>query len=636
MFHELLQAVREEASGERARATVAALSRFHRVQASPGYDEAATWLESALREDGLMPEREEATGDGRTRSLGVLMPRGWECSRALAVLHDGEARRPLCDYAEQRLSLVLRSVAAHGTFALRDVGEGVAPSDYEGRDVRGAVVLARGPAHRVHRLGVVERGAAGLLTDFRRLVPPARTETDERDAYNYTSFWWTELEPRGWGFVVTPEVGDELRARLAAGRDLAIEVEIESRDFPTRVPLVSTRIGPAGAPELLVTAHLCHPLPCANDNGSGVAAALETARVLASLHRRGRWSPAERAVRFLWMPELTGTHAWLAHDPRRASRLVAGLNLDMVGQEQEACGSTLLLEHPPCFAASFAEELLASIRTDALDRVGGSPTLRIAEVAYSGGSDHAVYIDPAIGVPCPLLIQWPDRFYHSSHDTVDHTDPRSLSLAVRCAATYAGFLAAAGPVEHDWLLGLVERGARRRWLEALDRADPAASAAREELRAEAALGSCVRLGLERSRVVEALERWTRFLAEQGGPRSRGATSGRASALVPRRLLAAPLDFQPHLWPGYELLPAAEREELHVLIERFPAGSTGLQVAWYACDGRRDLGAIAALVEVECGSPVAAGGAAPGAVTLERFFTLTERLGVSHWGKRPSS
>src|SRR5439155_1242169 len=127
----------------------------------------------------------------------------------------------------------------------------------------------------------------------------------------------------------------------------------------------------------------------------------------------------------------------------RAAQLVAGVNLDMVGESQELCGSTFLIEHPPCFAASFAEELLGRIRAEAVDWVrsysgpGHYSLVRMAEVPYSGGSDHAVLNDPQVFVPCPMLIQWPDRFYHSSHDTPDKTDPRSLELAVRCAATYA-------------------------------------------------------------------------------------------------------------------------------------------------------------------------------------------------------
>ena len=86
MFRELLEEVRAEASGERARESVRQVSAFHRIQASPGYDDAAAWLEAELRAIGLVPERDEAPADGKSRRLGILMPQGWECRQARAVL----------------------------------------------------------------------------------------------------------------------------------------------------------------------------------------------------------------------------------------------------------------------------------------------------------------------------------------------------------------------------------------------------------------------------------------------------------------------------------------------------------------------------------------------------------------------
>lgn len=629
MFRELLARVRNEVSGARALADVAAVSRFHRVQASPGYDEAARWLEGTLAAAGLEPEREQVPGDGRTRCLGMLMPRGWECRRARAVLVDGAARETLCAYPEQSLSLVLRSSAATGRFALVDVGAGTEIADYEGREVRGRVVLASGPAHRVHRLAVVGRGAAGIVTDTRRLVPPVRRAEDERVALNYTSFWWNEDEARGWGFVVAPETGDHLRARLAAGASLDLEVEIDARDFATAIPLVSTRVGPRGGAEVLVTAHLCHPRTSANDNGSGVAAALETARVLRSLAASGAWRP-RHAVRFLWMPELTGTHAWLAGDPERAARTLAALNLDMVGEDQQACGSTLLLEHPPCFSASFATDLLARVRAEAVEWVDGFSgpghysMTRMAEVPYSGGSDHVTWIDPAIGVPCPMLIQWPDRFYHSSHDTVDKTDPASLALAARCAATYAGWLAAADGAGIEWLGALVRRGAERRLLAALDAEDAPVAAPRERFRGRRAIESLSRLGLAGEACREAAAGFERFCEERG---VRSPDLARGGPVHARRV-GAPLDFHSHLWAGHPRLDPAQAEELRRLTAEFPGGTTALDVAWTACDGRRGLAEIAALVALESGREVAVGTAEPGAVGLARFFALTGTLGLS--------
>jgi hypothetical protein len=476
-------------------------------------------------------------------------------------------------------------------------------------------------------LAVVERGAAGILCDGRRLFPPVRDRFDDPDQVAYTSFWWGADEPRGWGFVVSPRRGEALRARLAAGARLEIEVEIESRRFATPIPLLSATLPGAEPGEILIAGHLCHPQPSANDNASGAAAVLETARVLAAL--RGNGVVPGRSIRFFWMPELTGTHAWIARDSERAGRIVAALNLDMVGQDQERCGSTLLLEHPPCFAASFAEELVGRIREQAVDWIhsysgaGHYSMTRMAEVPYSGGSDHAALVDPEVGIPCPMLIQWPDRFYHSSHDTPDKSDPRSLALAVRCAATYAGFLAAAGEKENEWLLDCVARGTRRSLLAALDREEPGRELMRERLRGGQALASLARLGMEHRRIDEAAAELDAFAAREiRGAAAEPMVAG--STARPRRQNSSVLDYQRHLIEGYGALPRAARERWRSLDLNLPDAIRLFELAWLACDGRRTIDEIVRLVWVESGrhEPEA----------IAELFETTARLGISTWSK----
>ena len=92
MFEPLLEAVRRACDGERTIADVRSIARFHRIQSSPGYDEAADWMEDAIRRTGLVPERVSVAADGRTRHLGFPMPEGWRCRHATATLHDRERR----------------------------------------------------------------------------------------------------------------------------------------------------------------------------------------------------------------------------------------------------------------------------------------------------------------------------------------------------------------------------------------------------------------------------------------------------------------------------------------------------------------------------------------------------------------
>lgn len=639
MFERWLEMLRPHTDGVRALAAVREIARHHRIQSTPGYDAAAAWLAGALRDTGLEPVVERVRADGSTRYLGCPMQEGWDCERAIATLHGAAGAEPLADFQARPLSLVQRSAPAQGRFPLVAAEFGGDAPGAGAADVRGCVVLTRGPVQRAHALAVIERGAAGLLCDGRRLVPPVRTDEHDRDSLAYTSYWWRGDEPRGWGFVVSPARGAELRARLAAGERLEVEADVVSRRYPTEAPLV-TAVLPGTIPgEVLVTAHLCHPLPGANDNGSGVAAALEAARALAALDRAGALAGPRRTIRFLWMPEFTGTYAWLGNGPGRAARTIAALNLDMVGESQSDCGSIQLLERAPHFAGSFADELAVRIRHAAQEWVAGFSgpghysLVRMAEVPYSGGSDHTVWIDPAIGVPCPLLIQWPDRYYHSDLDTPERCDPASLAHAARFAATYAASLACADAADVRALLVLVGRGARRRLLAALDAGDPARAARSERLRGQLALASIARLAegpggpiatmLEGALPLAAEELDGFFEAEiEPGLPEAGRSEVLRDTRVPVRRQASPLVPIRTLQPGMDGATREVRDALPALDAGMPGGSTAVDLAWFACDGRRTVGEITGLLRDE--------GCAAGEDEVGRLFEITHALGASAW------
>ena len=638
MFEPLLEAVRRACDGERTLADVRAIARFHRIQASPGYDAAADWMEEAIRRAGLTPERVRVAADGRTRHLGFPMPEGWRCRHARATLHGTRGAEPLADFERAPLSIVQRSDGARGRFPLVALDRldslGVV-------DVRGKAVLSAGPVQRLHERAVVEHGAAGLVVYGRRLMPPVRTEEHDRDALAYTSFWWAGDRPRGWGVVVSPARAAELHQRLAAGETMEIEVDFDTERYAGEMALLTTTVPGSLPGEVLVTGHLCHPQPGANDNASGAATVLETARVLATLADRGELRAPRRTVRFLWMPEFTGTYAWRALEPERAAATVAAVNLDMVGESQADCGSTFLLEQAPHFLGSFADELLARIRNAAQDWVrdfsgaGHYSLARLAEVPYSGGSDHALWLDPSAGVPCPMLIQWPDRYYHSDLDTPERCDPDSLALTARAAATYAGFLAALGPGQLPWLIDLVARGARRRLLAALDRPDPASACRAERERGQRALASVHRLtrGLPAARALasalaahlpHAVESLEGFWEGEIEPAlaGRAAPAAPVPGRVPRPLGAALPPPMRWLAEGWERLDERSRARLLALEAAIPGSSTALDLAWFACDGMRGVGDIAAMLARERW-PVEPD-------QLEEWFDLAATIGFTAW------
>ena len=99
----------------------------------------------------------------------------------------------------------------------------------------------------------------------------------------------------------------------------------------------------------------------ANDNASGVGVALEAARTLQRLIAAGQLPQPRRSIRILLIPEMTGTYAYLASHEDHIDKMLAGINLDMVGEKQELCQGPLVAEYPPEASGSFVGDLAAAI-----------------------------------------------------------------------------------------------------------------------------------------------------------------------------------------------------------------------------------------------------------------------------------
>lgn len=356
------------------------------------------------------------------------------------------------------LSVIQRSCATPPgglTAELAAIEQAEDPASWADQDVAGKVILVgNGDIHRMLQ-HARKAGAAGLVTARMSYHPPTRPEGDLADALQYTSFWWSEDEPRAWGFVLSTRQGDRLRQMLKQGA-VKLHARVDAESYNGAIENVEAVIPGTTDEEILVISHLCHPMPSANDNATGPATVMEAARALQQLIAQGRLPQPRRTIRFLHPPEMTGTYAHMAAQPD--ARIAAALNVDMVGQNQAVTGSVLLCEYPPLACPSFAGDLLSLIlgevaaETASLSGFGTRyAQFRHAVTNFSGGSDHYIMADPTVGVPCPMIIQWPDRFYHTSADTPDKCDPEMMKKVGQMTGAYAYFLAGAGLTEARWL-----------------------------------------------------------------------------------------------------------------------------------------------------------------------------------------
>ncbi len=672
---QLTHLFRTAISGTAALRDLTAITAYHRIQSSPGFREAARFCQGRLADAGVAAEILSFPGDGVTEYWGHPNPQEWVArSATLRLIEPQKEARVLADYREEKISLIQRSLATPADGVEAEVvvlEDGEEESEYEGLDLQGKIVLTKGDLNRVRQLAVGRHGAIGILFDGMREAPPARPLLGLTEARQYTSFWWErtgeEVPGRCFGFVLSPQEGAYLRRLVrqekAEGRAVRVHATVDASFYAGHLEVVEGFIPGETEEEVWLVAHLCHPQPSANDNASGAATLLEVARAIADLLEQGQLACPRRGIRFLLVPEMSGTFAYLATHEERLPQVIAALNLDMVGQDQAKCGSTLLLTCAPLSCPSISDDLLALILEEVAAEgknfmgLGAYPLFRWAETPFSGGSDHYILADPTVGIPCPMLIQWPDRFYHTTADTPDKADPAMLARVGVAAATYLWWLATAGPRQARWLAQAVvhrTEGALSRmgrsWLEDLLSRDPVPSPedlarSLEQLRRRLDLvvehrvrslallrrlggGDFSSLGEREAEVRQAgrreFGRARTALAElfdleetpPPPPRAdeRDEWEERAARLVPRRLLRGP--FPDSAWQ--RRLSPEGREAFYRLMKEHRY-SAALLLAMYWTDGHCSLQEMADLVELESGKRTTE--------VLVRYYELLAQMGL---------
>jgi len=142
---EIKKLVKEELSGENAKSYVAEITRFHRIQASTMFRQAAKHVRATLFNIGLKDAKvKQFESDGAKKYWTHISPMGWEVKSAELRIIEPE-QLLLVRYSDTPTCLHTCSNATppEGVAAeLVDVGKGTKPEDYEDKDVRGRFVLA--------------------------------------------------------------------------------------------------------------------------------------------------------------------------------------------------------------------------------------------------------------------------------------------------------------------------------------------------------------------------------------------------------------------------------------------------------------------------------------------------------------
>jgi aminopeptidase YwaD len=325
-------------------------------------------------------------------------------------------------------------------------------SDFEGKDVEGKIVMGSGNVRGAFTNGVQKRKAVGALGTGSFGV------SSKTPGYSLDQIGWQSVRPAdttdGFGFVLSKRQFDEIRGYFDRDQKVVMRAKVKTKMHPYKMNVVSAEI-PGSDPEageLLFVAHMFERIgtPGANDNCSGVANILEIGRTLAKLIKEGVLQQPKRTIRFLWVPEISGSRAFMYKYPELEDKLLVAMNFDMSGADQETTDSWLRMKMTPDSRPSFLNDLIGNLlmyvdQTNITTQWGNNSIFNYRMVPYISSSDHMVFI--VAGIPAMQFNYWGDNFYHSSEDRSKYVDPTSLRRTGLVAGAGFYYLANAGSEE---------------------------------------------------------------------------------------------------------------------------------------------------------------------------------------------
>lgn len=358
--------------------------------------------------DAALQEFETFDSDPGEATLAIVSP-GNRAIRALACAH------------------IEPTPEGGYTSEIVDVGPG-GESDYEGKDVRGKIVLAEvsyAPATPEKARIASVRGAAGiLLMNWGRDGEPDIPWRGLKSVWgNPTPETWNDI-PRLFGLSISRDDGQALRQLMKDG-PVVVKAEVTAhREWRTLSQPIGWLRAPDTSPEkdqfIIVSGHIDSWLPGVTDNITGDAVMMEIARVLAD-----RRAELRRSVVFCF---------WNGHEVAEAagsayfvdalwedinSNGVAYLNIDSVGMKDTTEFHVNACPELRAFSKEIAEATLDAdmpIKVGNLDRFGDQSFFGVgvsSTTARHGFSRGMIerYHGATIG--------W---YNHTEHDTIEIVD----------------------------------------------------------------------------------------------------------------------------------------------------------------------------------------------------------------------
>lgn len=405
------------------------IAKYHRVQGSPGFHDAAVYVKRQLKKIGLSKvEIEQFPSDGKTKYWTHDAIISWSATEAEIRMVEPQ-KLLLGRFDEQPLCLATHSHSADVTAEVVDVGAGTSDEDYVGKDVTGKIAIVTGRARSSH-VKAVEHGALGTLHH-----PPWNRAAKYPDLVQYNGIWPSQenRDKVTFGFCISDRQYQMIKGYMDAGETVKVYCKTDAKLYDGYLDVVNAEITGTEKPEeeIILQGHLCHPKTSTNDNASGCGVLIEVARAIMALIDSGRIEAPKRTIRFLWIPEFNGTYAWMHAHEDELKGVHATINLDMVGEHPVTVGGPMNLTCAPDSTPSYLNALLIGMLDDVADDTrahsleGWPYGLNYRVKRYSGGSDHVCFADQAFGIPS-VMFGSTDQFHHTSFDEASRVDSTRL------------------------------------------------------------------------------------------------------------------------------------------------------------------------------------------------------------------
>jgi hypothetical protein len=416
----LFERILGEIDRARLRSDIETLWRLELPQTFAAYHAAAGRTLEMIKDAGIgNAEMIQSPADGRTVYQDKRTPLAWDAS--LGRLTVTKSKIPfsepvIADYKRHPFHLIKGSVStARGGQRARIISQDQFES---GCDARGALVLCRlrvWPGGKILPKAL-DRGALGLISDYVKSRGKLPDAIPWINASTEGSHWHVQCEDRPFvSFAVSPRAGDLLRRALKAGPVEAL-AECDGRRYEGTIPCVTALIPGRQKRELWLMAHLYEPL--SDDNATGVAGAVELARIIKRLTETGALPPLEFSLRLVFGAEHYGFAAFADRmGGYPGDKVIGAVNMDSLPSGNP--GQKLHLYFAPPGTPFFGNSVLEM----ALEDLRNSDIIRPERVfGFGQYGDDTFLSDKTTGVPTVWPLGTKKMLWHNSALTMETVD----------------------------------------------------------------------------------------------------------------------------------------------------------------------------------------------------------------------